>query len=66
MSATFGSPVAPPARCDGCGTETSGATTHTSDDGVTVLATYCPGCEALLRRHRYGDVADRIEGVVDA
>ena len=43
-AATFGPALDEPARCDGCGTETSGATIHSSDDGVT---TYCPGCEGL-------------------
>jgi hypothetical protein len=43
--------LAPPARCDGCGTETSGATKHTSADVVTVLGTYCPGCEQYRQLH---------------
>ena len=54
-AATVGLSVAPPARCDGCGTETSGATTHTSEDGVTVLATYCP---CRFDRERAREVLD--------
>lgn len=34
-----------PARCDGCGVETSGATEHKADGEL--LARYCPGCEGL-------------------
>jgi hypothetical protein len=39
--------LADPVRCHGCGTETTAPTVHESDDGVTVIARYCPGCEAL-------------------
>ena len=41
--------LSPPARCDGCGTETSGARVIECDDDETT--TYCPGCQSLVDRH---------------
>jgi len=47
---TFGPTTRPPARCCGCGRETSGATTyHVGDEDRPVR--YCPGCSSLLERH---------------
>lgn len=50
--------LAPPARCDGCGEETSGTVEHVVEaDGDECRFVYCNGCESIreLRGIEPGD-----------